>query len=372
MFISIITCFALFSNFVDANTQRAKAYFFVAEEAFENQDYQKTLEALDKVESMLGNSNARILALRIRTNYQLENYIKAKNQLDQFWKMNASDDLVRSVASIDVYIEEKLLAEKKAQKSKLLAEKKEQEVLTSKLQSIFSSLVNIPAGSFQMGSNDEHENEKPVHIVNIKAFKMMEHEVTWALYQPCINDGACPNNTENGGDEGWGKGNRPMINVSYNDIVNNYIPWLNRKTGQVFRLPTEAEWEYAARANSTTKYSWGNTIDCSKARYGYYSKECVNQKFTGSVKSYSPNQWGLYDLNGNVWEWVRDCWHDNYSDAPNNGEAWMSDSGGDCDKAVVRGGSWYGKPNLLRSAVRVRFNRNARYADIGFRLVKGM
>ncbi|WP_299071469.1 bifunctional serine/threonine-protein kinase/formylglycine-generating enzyme family protein [uncultured Paraglaciecola sp.] len=234
------------------------------------------------------------------------------------------------------------------------------------IKQLVNSIVSIPAGSFMMGSENGDDDEKPVHRVNIKAFKLMQTEVTWAMYQPCIDAGACPNNNSVGGDKGWGKGNRPVINVSWNDITQHYIPWLNKHTGQKFRLPSEAEWEYAARAGSTTKFSWGNYISCSQARYGNYDGDCGNDRKTVSVKSFSPNAFGLYDMHGNVWEWTQDCWNVSYQNAPNNGSAWTS---GNCDKRVLRGGSWYFKPASLRSAYRYINTRTYRNIYTGFRLV---
>ncbi|MFL0797295.1 MAG: SUMF1/EgtB/PvdO family nonheme iron enzyme [Cellvibrionaceae bacterium] len=230
---------------------------------------------------------------------------------------------------------------------------------------IEAQMVSIPGGSFMMGSNEGDSDEKPVHRVQISPFKMGKYEITWAQYQPCIDEGACPYN--DGDDEGWGKGNRPMINVSWNNITQHYIPWLNRKTGKRFRLPTEAEWEYAARAGSTSKYSWGNSIDCSKARYGYYSNECGKQKSTDPVGSFAPNVFGLYDMHGNVWEWVQDCYHDSYSGAPSDGSAWKS---GESAKRVLRGGSWADTPAGLRSAYRYGGDAGNRNDYYGFRLVQ--
>ncbi|MCG8392804.1 MAG: formylglycine-generating enzyme family protein, partial [Pseudomonadales bacterium] len=182
-------------------------------------------------------------------------------------------------------------------------------------------------------------------------FRMQEHEVTWSQYQPCIDARACPDNSRSGGDNGWGKGTRPVIAVNWND-VQAYIKWLKRQTGQKFRLPTEAEWEYAARAGSTTKYSWGDSISCSQARYGRRpGGECSNSKDgTVPVKSFAPNRWGLYDMHGNVWEWTQNCWE------------------GDCSKRVLRGGSWDDTPDFVRSAFRLGYS--ARSRAVGFRLVQ--
>ena len=230
--------------------------------------------------------------------------------------------------------------------------------------SVAASMVKIPAGTFRMGSNNGKRDEKPAHSVTVSSFYMQEHEVTWNQYQPCINAGVC----SSGGNEGWDKNNRPVINVSWNDIQ-TYIKWLNQKTGQRFRLPSEAEWEYAARAGSTGKYSWGDSLSCSRAKFGSYN----NQYHCGAhqtvlVKSYSPNRFGLYDMHGNAGEWVQDCWHDYYYGAPSNGGAWTS--GGDCGQRVWRGGGWYMAPHTMRSASRHRFSASYGSSLNGFRLVQ--
>ncbi|MCK0154924.1 SUMF1/EgtB/PvdO family nonheme iron enzyme [Alcanivorax sp. S6407] len=229
--------------------------------------------------------------------------------------------------------------------------------------SITAAMVKIPSGTFRMGL--AHSNHTPVHSVSVSSFFMQEHEVTWNQYQPCIDAGVC----SSGGDAGWGKGNLPVLNVSWND-VQKYIGWLNQKTGKTFRLPSEAEWEYAARAGSTSDYSWGDSIGCVKARYGRGDGGPCGNRYKGPspVKSYSPNRFGLYDMHGNVWEWVQDCWHDSYSGAPSNGSAWTS--GGDCGRRVVRGGSWSNLRGYLVSGNRGRNSASDRTLTIGFRLVQ--
>jgi len=230
-------------------------------------------------------------------------------------------------------------------------------------------LISIPAGSFQMGSNDGGSDEKPVHRVSISAFKMMEKELTWAQYQPCIDAGVCSSDS----DAGFGKGNRPVINVSWDD-AQTYATWLSKKTGKHYRLPSEAEWEYAARAGSTTKYSWGNAINHDLANYG--TDECCDGKVEGKDKwlntspvgSFKANAFGLYDMHGNVWEWTQDCWNDSYSGALSTNKAWED---GDCAKRVLRGGSWGYTPLNLRSAFRYGSSAAARSLNIGFRLVQG-
>jgi formylglycine-generating enzyme required for sulfatase activity len=223
--------------------------------------------------------------------------------------------------------------------------------------------VGIPAGSFRMGSND-NDSEKPVHTVNVPAFQMMTTEVTQGQWHAITGNNpakfkSCGGRVVNN--------SCPVETVSWND-VQGFIKKLNQKTGKVYRLPSEAEWEYAARAGSITKYSWGDDIDCSKARYGYYSDECGKKESTDPVKSFQPNSFGLYDMNGNVWEWTQDCWNTSYKGAPSDGSLWME---GDCERAVVRGGSWNDNPTYLRSANRNRFGRASRNTSFGFRLIQG-
>tara|TARA_R110000751_G_scaffold55346_3_gene118754 strand:- start:81101 stop:83380 length:2280 start_codon:yes stop_codon:yes gene_type:complete len=225
-------------------------------------------------------------------------------------------------------------------------------------------MVSIAGGSFEMGTNNGENNEKPVHAVTVKNFSLSQTEVTFTLWDACVNAGGCSYTPH---DEGWGRDNRPVINVSYQDITGDFIPWLNKSTGDDYRLPTEAEWEYAARSGRTSRYSWGYTINCSQARYGYLSGECKKRQNTDRVKSFLANSFGLHDMHGNVWEWTQDCWNDNYSSAPTNGEAWDK---GDCSQRVLRGGSWLSRPDALRSAYRFRNSINVRNNDLGFRLAQ--
>ncbi len=224
------------------------------------------------------------------------------------------------------------------------------------------NMITIPAGSFRMGSTAGEDEERPVHTVNLPSFYMQEHEVTWNQYQPCIDAGVCSKQS----DAGWGKDNRPVIRISWND-VQSYIGWLNNKTGMHFRLPSEAEWEYAARAGSTGEYNWGDSVGSGRANCDGCGGQLEKGK-TVPVKSFSPNAWGLYDMHGNVWEWVQDCWHDSYRGAPANGSAWTS--GGDCSKRVLRGGSWLNIQTELFSANRSKKPAGASLNNIGFRLVR--
>ena len=226
-------------------------------------------------------------------------------------------------------------------------------------------MVTIPAGEFTMGSDKGDKYERPRHKVFLSSFSMQESELTWAQYQPCIDAEVCPSN-KGGGDHGWGKGSRPVIDASWNDITQYYIPWLNKQTGEKYRLPTESEWEYAARAGSTTKYSWGDEIGHNNAN----CRGCGSQwdgKKTAQVKSFKPNAFGLYDMHGNVDEWVQDCWNDSYIGAPKKGEAWEK---GSCNRRVLRGGSLSLTPAAVRSATRDWSTTSIRYLTLGFRLVQ--
>ena len=208
------------------------------------------------------------------------------------------------------------------------------------------------------------EGGEPVHRVTVPAFKLGKYEVTFAQWDACVADGGC------GGyrpyDIKYGRGNRPVINVSWDD-AQLFIDWLNARTGGHYRLPTEAEWEYAARAGTTTRYSWGDDIGRNRANcHGNFCGDSYRN--TAPVGSFPANAWGLHDMNGNVWEWVQDCWNGSYAGAPSDGSAWTS---GDCSLRVLRGGSWRYSPRDLRSAYRFRQgSRSDRVRDRGFRLAQ--
>lgn len=231
--------------------------------------------------------------------------------------------------------------------------------------------VTIPSGKFKMGCDTENycqPDEFPSREVTIDKFKLMSKEVTWDLYQKCIDDGKCRNNYKDGGDNGWGKGMRPVIEINKDDI-NDFILFLGELTHQNFRLPTEAEWEYAARANTKTKYHWGDEIDCTKAHYSSLDDggECGNKNGTKPVGTYEPNAFGLYDMLGNVAEFVSDCRTDNYKRHLNNGRSFQS---GDCSYYMHRGGSF---AQLSRSQLRSGYRNwvaeeKARRSFLGFRL----
>ncbi|HEY5718456.1 MAG TPA: formylglycine-generating enzyme family protein, partial [Motiliproteus sp.] len=224
------------------------------------------------------------------------------------------------------------------------------------------NMVVLPAGTYLMGDQDRQgdDNERPVHPVTIAApFAMSQHEVTFADYDLfALSTGrALPS------DDGWGRGDRPVINISWND-ANAYTYWLRKQTGLSYRLPTEAEWEYAARAGSEGAFWWGPDIGKGNANCSQCGSRWDGEK-TAPVGSFKPNPFGLYDLNGNVYEWVSDCYNDSYSQAPNDGSSWDV---GQCNYRVMRGGSWYDIGRLARSASRYRHPADASRNSWGFRL----
>lgn len=226
-------------------------------------------------------------------------------------------------------------------------------------------MVTLEAGSFRMGCLERGgcwKDELPVKEVALKPFALGRYEVTFAEYAQF----ALATGLEMPADSGFGKRRRPVINVSWDEAV-RYAQWLSEQTGKRYRLPTEAEWEYAARAGTETRWSFGD----QEGQLGGYAWYWANSEGkTHPVGEKSPNPWGLHDVHGNVWEWAKDCWHDNHEGAPTDGAARNALGGGDCSRHVVRGGSWYGKPELLRSAYRYWFESDYRLNNLGFRLAQ--
>jgi formylglycine-generating enzyme required for sulfatase activity len=235
-------------------------------------------------------------------------------------------------------------------------------------------MIPISAGCFVMGSPpDEPErdpDEGPQHEVCLPAFEIGKREVTFADWDVCVLDQGCNRNPS---DEGWGRGDRPVINVSWDDMQ-EYLRWLNRLTGQSYRLPTEAEWEYAARAGTTTPFSTGDCINTDQANYdgtfeyaGCGAHTGINLGQTMPTGSYPPNPWGLLDMHGNVNEMTQDCWNEGFEGAPADGSAWKE---GNCGHRVMRGGSWHGYAGYARSAFRCRVGPSFKHRSIGFRLAE--
>ena len=227
-------------------------------------------------------------------------------------------------------------------------------------------MVVIPAGSFMMGSPESEyraANEVPAHRVEIgEPFAVGAYEVTFEEWDTCVAAGGCAGYRP--ADRGWGRGKRPVIHVSWKD-AQAYVEWLSGKTGEKYRLLSEAEWEYAARGGSRTRYSFGDDISRSQANYDFNGSNGL--KKTVPVGSYGANGFGLYDMHGNLWEWVQDCWNDHYGGAPADGRAWES---GNCSRGVLRGGSWSNIPWYLRSASRLGIVTGIRSLNYGFRVAR--
>ncbi|MCA9423221.1 MAG: SUMF1/EgtB/PvdO family nonheme iron enzyme, partial [Nitrospira sp.] len=192
-------------------------------------------------------------------------------------------------------------------------------------------MAKIPGGKFQLGDVEGlgSEDEQPVHTVTIATFQLSQHEVTFEAYDQFVELTARKYSPR---DENWGRGRRPVINVSWDD-AQTYATWLSQATGKLYRLPSEGEWEYAAR-NGSNQETWAGTLE--ESELGNYA--VFGGDKTAKVGSKQPNEFGLYDLSGNVWEWVEDCWHDNYIEAPKDGAPWLEGGGGDCGRRVFRGG----------------------------------
>lgn len=229
-------------------------------------------------------------------------------------------------------------------------------------------MVVVPAGSFMMGSppweEGRYNDEGPVHRVAFAApFAVGVFEVTFAEWDACVSAGGCGGYRPD--DEGWGRGSRPVVNVSWDD-AQSYAGWLSRSTGEDYRLLSESEWEYVARAGTSTRYWWGN--DIGRGRANCYSGRCGERwGYTAPVGSFAANAFGLHDVHGNVWEWTQDCLNESYDSAPGDGRAW---EGGNCSYRVLRGGSWYDVPRNLRAAIRFRYAPGNRIFNLSFRVAR--
>jgi formylglycine-generating enzyme required for sulfatase activity len=248
-------------------------------------------------------------------------------------------------------------------------------------------MVAIPAGRFMMGTStadgaQPNSDESPQHeVVIAKLFALGRFEITFADWKACVVDGGCSTKPSAKGPK---RERQPATKISWDDIKEQYLPWLSHKTGHTYRLPTEAEWEYAARGGPSApvglKFAFGNDasriceygnladLSASDAPEGWILSPCKDGfAETAPVGSLKPNAMNLYDMHGNVWEWVEDCWNGNYQNAPSDGSAWTE---GDCSLRVVRGGSWATDVSGLRSADRGWNRPNAGSSSIGFRVAR--
>ncbi len=252
--------------------------------------------------------------------------------------------------------------------------------------------VDIPAGSFYMGSckftpgqgavpacpsgsvsdPEAYDDETPQHPVKLKAFQLGRTEVTLGQFKRFIQ---ATGNTQlmDGDFEKYNAGQGeyvPVVQVSWQD-AQAFVQWLNQSKPKsdrgVYRLPSEAEWEYAARGGTRSRYYFGDGIDKRLGQYAWYDKNAGDRQ--RPVAGKKPNAFGLYDMLGNVWEWTEDCWNESYQGAPADGSAWTS---GECGKRVVRGGSWFDVPLYLRAAVRFGDRMDRRINYDGFRVVRAL
>lgn len=226
-----------------------------------------------------------------------------------------------------------------------------------------AEMVVVPPGEFEMGSR-EASYEGPPHRVSIaRPFAIARRETTFAEWDACVADGGCRYKPD---DHGWGRGNQPVIDVSWED-AKAFTAWLSKKTGKSYRLPSEAEWEYAARAGTVARFWWGKDVGTSNAN----CEDCggASSQKPSPVGSFRPNGFGLFDTSGNAYEWVEDCWNDSYARAPKDGSAWTS---GQCSQRVLRGGSFANKANFATSAARFRYDLDVRYYANGFRVARDL
>jgi formylglycine-generating enzyme required for sulfatase activity len=224
-------------------------------------------------------------------------------------------------------------------------------------------MIVVPSGSFTMGSPPNEPNrdtdENPQRVVTFaRPFAVGKYAVTFAEWDACVADGGCNNYQPS--DEGWGRGKQPVVNVNWSD-AKTYLAWLSRKTGKTYRLLSESEREYVTRAGTKTPYWTGASITEQQANF--------SAKRPVPVDQYQPNPWGLYQVHGNIWEWVEDCWNDNYNGAPTDGSPWLN---GSCGERVYRGGSWVSRPVLLRSALRDKHPIVDRLNKTGFRVARSL
>jgi formylglycine-generating enzyme required for sulfatase activity len=227
-----------------------------------------------------------------------------------------------------------------------------------------------------MGSPDSEKghnpDEGPQHMVTFSSpFAVGRFAVTFEEWDVCVAEGGC--NGYMPPDQGWGRGRRPVTNVSWVD-AKAYVVWVSLKTGRRYRLLTEAEREYVTRAGTSSSFWWGSSISTNQANYDgeFAYGDSTPGAFRGktvAVDSFLPNPWGVYQVHGNLYDWVEDCYHNNYRGAPSDPTAWLSN---DCDAHVARGGSWLDDPRSLRSAYRLHLSPDMRFRNLGFRVERAL
>lgn len=220
----------------------------------------------------------------------------------------------------------------------------------------------LAPAAYRMGSG-KTPFDRPVHSVTIPApFAIGTTEVTFSNWDLCVEDGGCKYRPD---DEGFGREDRPVINISWFD-TKEYLDWLSKKTGKKYRLPTEAEWEYAAHGGTTSPFAWGTTVGKGMANCADCGGKSDGQK-TLPTRSFPANGFGLFDMSGNAAEWVEDCWNQTYRGAPADGSAWVTPG---CGQRVLRGGSFNNASAYAKPSARFRYDADVRYYGNGFRVVR--
>ena len=363
------------------------------------------IRTLNPEEPELAAGEQRLEALRVELERQQAEAIQAHwavfDAAIQAKDLDKATDILTRIRDLNPEEPGLTTGEERLEMAQAELERKRQEALKLELA---GEMVSIPGGTFSMGdlSGEGEDDERPVHTVTIPAFMMGKHEVTVGQFRRFVKATEYRTDAERNTDdkegcrtysagEGWSwvwgrswwrpgyaiDDKQPVVCVSWDD-VQAFIAWLWEQTGESYRLPSEAEWEYVARAGSTTKYHFGN-IESQLCRYANHAddstdfdwrnKSCSDSvgKRPAVIGSYQPNAFGLHDMHGNVNEWVQDCWNQNYTGAPSDGRTWI---GGDCIQRGLRGGSWYNNIRSLRSADRHGYTRSHRYFTLGFRLAQ--
>ena len=337
----------------------ADRYLVKVDQLINKKNFRKALELMDKIAELQQDHN-----FSVPDGFHFK-YAEVAFSAKSFKSAIDSVKKYLRIASInDEFYREALALLLQAEQKE--AQRKFEEQMRAQLRPLLPEMVEIPGGNYRMGcvsGQDCLEWEQPVHTVRVERFEISKYEVTFEEYDRFMELTGCPPH--------WGgrryRGRRPVGNVTWQEAV-AYTRWLSEQTGKRYRLPTEAEWEYAARAGTVTKYSWGNEIGRNRARCFGCSNLWNNSWLPDPVGSFGANSWGLHDMHGNVWEWVQDCWNDSYRGAPRDGSAWES---GDCSLRVLRGGSWPRDPWFLRSAYRHRRSTSSRgNPDVGFRIAR--
>jgi formylglycine-generating enzyme required for sulfatase activity len=225
-------------------------------------------------------------------------------------------------------------------------------------------LIGLKQGEFVMGSNVDDPSERPAHRVSIPhSFAIGRYEVTGEQWNACVDAGACQRSSAGAN----AAKNAPVRDVSWDD-AQAYVKWLSKASGKTYRLPTEAEWEYAARGGTTTRYWWGDQMKTGKAN----CKGCGDpwsQEGPAPAGSFAANPYGLHDMNGSVWEWMSDCWHTSYKGAPADGRSWEEPN---CRMRVIRGGSWREGADYMLSSTRFKYDASVRQSQNGFRVARDL